>query len=511
MNKQYILLLLAIVCFALPSTAQEATFHKINESWTLSEDGSSTYRQYKELTLHTHTAMNRTYGETFITYNPKFQTLTINDSYTKQKDGTIVRTPENAFVDVLPKAAADAPAYNHLLEKVVVHTGLELGATIYLDYTLTSKAGYLPEIDICKTIRQSSPTKLHTFSISVPKGKELNAEVTVLKANPKVSTTDQGTTYVWTLRNVKPEPIEAFASIYTKETPFFVASTANHANAKQIITEQWNKKGDTQLLTLSETITKGIADRDKKIDAIRAFVVSNLGYSPLKMAENGFRFRPVNDIIQSAYGTEIEKINLLHGLLAAQGITSEVEAVNVPVSNEACLGLSSIQEWQVAVKKDGKMQRLTATGRAGINLETAETKTINKTIKLSPKAANAKGSYLILALPSDAASIARMGYQSLPSKRYNSLMLAAPVEETHRYEVALKGLSMTSPIGNKEIVNQVGSLTQSIEIKGSEAILVRKLSIAKRTISPKDYPAFRQLINAYTNPAAAQLLLKVEN
>ena len=88
--------------------------------------------------------MNSLYGETFIVYDPAYQQLKINESYTRQVDGTIVTTPANAFVEVLPSAAANAPAYNGLKEMVVVHTGLELGATIYLDYTVTTDAGALP-------------------------------------------------------------------------------------------------------------------------------------------------------------------------------------------------------------------------------------------------------------------------------------------------------------------------------------------------------------------------------
>ena len=83
--------------------------------------------------------------------------LKIHESYTRQKDGNIVKTPENAFVEVLPSAAADAPAYNGLKEMVVVHTGLELGATIYLDYSVITRPGYLPELDVCEQIEELSP------------------------------------------------------------------------------------------------------------------------------------------------------------------------------------------------------------------------------------------------------------------------------------------------------------------------------------------------------------------
>ena len=126
-----------------------------------------------ELTLFTHTAMNSTYGESFIVYNPDFQTLKIHSSYTRQKDGTIVKTPDNAFVEVLPRFAADAPAYNQLKEMVVVHTGLELGATIYLDYSIITKPGYYPALDINERLQETSPVKECKVSISVPENSPL--------------------------------------------------------------------------------------------------------------------------------------------------------------------------------------------------------------------------------------------------------------------------------------------------------------------------------------------------
>ena len=131
MTKIYTLLLLCLFALTLPVTAREAEFKKIKESWTLQADGTQVYRQSKVLTLYTHTAMNRTYGESFITYDPRYQTLQIHESYTRQKDGNIVKTPANALVEVLPSAAANAPAFNALREMVVVHTGLELGAGLF--------------------------------------------------------------------------------------------------------------------------------------------------------------------------------------------------------------------------------------------------------------------------------------------------------------------------------------------------------------------------------------------
>lgn len=169
-----LILLLSLLAMTVTSfAASEAEYGKISKAWTLHADGSQEYRSSMELTLFTHTAMNSTYGESFIVYNPDFQTLKIHSSYTRQKDGTIVKTPDNAFVEVLPRFAADAPAYNQLKEMVVVHTGLELGATIYLDYSIITKPGYYPAMDINERLQETSPVKECKVSISVPENSPL--------------------------------------------------------------------------------------------------------------------------------------------------------------------------------------------------------------------------------------------------------------------------------------------------------------------------------------------------
>ena len=105
-------------------------------------------------------------------------------------------------MEVLPRNAADAPAYNHLKEMVVVHTGLELGATIYLDYTVTSKPGYLPEVDIFEELLQSSPVKEYTLTIVIPEAKELAYTLTNNPAKASVKRSGGTCTTSWTLRNL---------------------------------------------------------------------------------------------------------------------------------------------------------------------------------------------------------------------------------------------------------------------------------------------------------------------
>ena len=101
----WIFLLFSGSLSAIPS---EAEFRKLAETWTLHQDGSQEYRYYKELTLFTHTAMNSTYGQTFITYNPDFQELKIHSAYVKQKDGTTIQTVTAALREAGCRISGDS-------------------------------------------------------------------------------------------------------------------------------------------------------------------------------------------------------------------------------------------------------------------------------------------------------------------------------------------------------------------------------------------------------------------
>ena len=204
------------------SAAPEAEFKKLIKSWTLNTDGSQEFHYNMELTIYSYLAMRSLYGESFIQYNPEYQTLKINSSFTKQKDGTIVKTPDNAFVEVLPRSAADAPAYNHLKEMVVVHTGLELGATIYLDYTITTKAGYLPGLDIFEPIQQASPIKEYSLSVTVPVDKDLSYSLANPQVMAKVNVEEGMRTISWKLKNVKPASLAPMQRIESGDMQYLM-------------------------------------------------------------------------------------------------------------------------------------------------------------------------------------------------------------------------------------------------------------------------------------------------
>ncbi len=347
-------ILLTVPGFSAPS---EAEYVKLSETWDLLPDGSQEYRCYKELTLFTHTAMNGTYGETFIVYNPLFQELKIHDSYTRQKDGTIVRTPENAFVEVLPRNAEKAPAYNHLKEMVIVHTGLELGATIVLDYSILSKPGYLPTLDVCRQLNQSSPVREYQLAFNLPAGIAAHYTTLGLTQEPGQITSADRRHYKWTFRNLKAASRDPQVQLQNGDVPALLFHTfANLQETVQTLGRQLDSP--SAVAQLAAQLTKNATSETEKLQAIHQYLLTQVDHCSLSLSESGFRLRPAAQVIQTAYGTDIEKINLLSALLNAADIPAVPVAAYYVAAEPANCGLQTIGELLVVAEAEGKTYRL---------------------------------------------------------------------------------------------------------------------------------------------------------
>ena len=342
------------------SAAPEAEFKKLIKSWTLNTDGSQEFHYNMELTIYSYLAMRSLYGESFIQYNPEYQTLKINSSFTKQKDGTIVKTPDNAFVEVLPRSAVDAPAYNHLKEMVVVHTGLELGATIYLDYTITTKAGYLPGLDIFEPIQQASPIKEYSLSVTVPVDKDLSYSLANPQVMAKVNVEEGMRTISWKLKNVKPASLAPMQRIESGDMQYLACSTfETNKEALNYLFGQFDRPESMPLISLAETLTEGKNTDTEKLQAIHSFIVNDFAHSRLSLSETGYHIRPAEDVIRSAYGTDAELINLLYGLLSAAKIETKVCAAYPVKDPQECSILKAVRLF-IQAKADGQTYLLTS-------------------------------------------------------------------------------------------------------------------------------------------------------
>lgn len=327
MNKYFItpivILLFNIILIAQPSS--DAIYEKIEKTYTLNDDGSMDFRFYKKLKLLTHNSFNRLYGETFIVYNPLHQQLKINLSQVTQKDGKVVKAPENAFNEVLPQFAADAPFYNHLREMVVTHAGLELEAVIELDYTIHSDSGYFAALMGDELISESSPVIEETIIIRLPDWKKLYYKVLNLRTAPVISTAKGYNEYKFTFLNISENTHESNQPQDNSHLPHLIFSTFSAAASQHYLANL-----DALDYATNESMKNTIAmlKKESKNDLqlvlkIRDLVVNNINTYPIPLEFTGFTARNPIQVWNSNGGTPFEKCLLMTTLYREAKINAE--------------------------------------------------------------------------------------------------------------------------------------------------------------------------------------------
>ena len=529
------MLLLAV----LPAkAASEAEFRKLSKTYTLRADGSQEVRVQKELTLFTHAAMNSLYGETFIVYDPDFQKLEIHESYTRQKDGNVIKTPANALVEVLPSAAANAPAYNRLKEMVVVHTGLELGATIVLDYSIVSKAGYLPELDICCPVKELSPIKEYTFRLNVPAGKAVHYELLNASAKPAITQGSGMKTFTWTLKDVKPRPyaypsargaMGQVQAVSSGMMPVFIASTwPRYDEALKSLKAQFQPGSHSIIEAKVAELTRGIEGNPQAIrNAIAGYMTElyQLGRCGVSLQEAGYRLRPASEVIRSAYGTQAELVNLDVTLQQAAGLEAEVAVCALRPSTKDNQGLSTLVSVVAQSKLMPEKVALTGTEEACLqpfltvtNLEgkplTMEAylsaKDMQQTDTLQVDEAQmqqpAEG-WGIVTLP-DPTPIRTLYAYAAHTTIPESILLPRTMNCTLETFVRLPEGMKVTPRTDMEVSNACGKVTFSYQPTKDGVKVTRSLRISRQLQTPSNYKELYALLAEWRDANNHTLVVK---
>ena len=528
-TKQYIgLMLLMLLMVSLPAySASEANFVKLYKTYTLNADGSSEERVYKELKIFTHAAMNGKYGESFIVYNPEYQELKINDSYTVQKNGNIVRTPENAFVEVLPSVAANAPAYNHLKEMVVVHTGLELGATIVLDYSIISKGGRTGELDIFSPVKELSPISDFTFTVNVPESKTLHYELLNSNVRPSVKVKNGIKTVTYKMKNVEACPYQypcyslpVVQQVASGMMPVVVANTYKNFDVALSVLESQMKVGDKKVIDnkIAEFKEEVGDDKQNLRDAIGKFMsylYSRNGFVKVSLQESGYRIRPASEVLRSMYGTQAELANLDVALQKAAGIDAEIKICSVKLEDANYGGLAGI----VGVLADSDLTPMkvalinepycnfaeyfnttTLKGeQCTLNSVKSSSSAVSNLQNLEFTADNSKeipGGYTVMTLPNQMAASLYYSYSANTTIQEN-ILLPSKFNFSNETKVKLPEGKVWMKKSDVSVSNKIGEVSFKYVEEDGVIKVTRKLKINEQFITVSDYKLFYSLMSEW--------------
>lgn len=314
----YLSFLMFLLLFQVTISAEEgdAVYKKIIHEYTLNPDGSSEYREYKEIKLLSHLSFNRMYGETFIIFDPAYQELEINEAYTIMADGQRVDVPDNAFNEVLPRAASHAPAYNRLREMVVTHTGLEVGASIYLDYTLKTKAGFMPAFMGEEFIKAIVPIDERQVIIRIPADKKLQYKVLNIRTAPEVSLDKGMNVYTFTFSG-----LSAFTGAWGTDIEllprlfFSAAKDLERVYFPFVSQPAFTYPANPEMEMAVQKIKEEEKDDLQVALALQKLVSDDIATWNISLEYTGFKCRTPVEVWNSNGGTKLEKTILLATLL----------------------------------------------------------------------------------------------------------------------------------------------------------------------------------------------------
>lgn len=306
----------------------DAVYLKVLKEYRLNPDGSWDYHYEKQQKLLTYFSFHRLYGETFIVYNPDFQKLEFDHAYTIMADGKKIETPDNAFNEVLPRAAANAPAYNQLREMVVTHTGLERNAVVHLGYTLKNAKDFYPAFMGKELIGDYSPIKELTIRVVVPAGTELNHKTYGIRTAPEITNTKSGTVYTWKFVNLKGISHDPNKPGNWQPGIIFSAARDLHRTYDKFV----NQKGfmfqaNRDMTNKAKSVWEETKDEIKTMISLQNMVQTEISSYGVSLQDAGFRVRPPVATWESNGGTALEKTLLLTTLLRQANINANAMAV----------------------------------------------------------------------------------------------------------------------------------------------------------------------------------------
>lgn len=443
-----LILSFGIAAFAQNTTQPDAEYLLIRRNYKVNNNGSMDIRIRKEIKLLRNRAITAyaDKGETFITYNPEFESLKINECYTVRADGSKVITPANAFVEQLPSECTDCGRLNGIREMAIVHTALEYGCTIVLDYTLHRKSTLLAEQF---NFQQDCPVKRY-----------------------EVRYADNHTQIENDLPQTANDPYMPVKNDYDVE---FILGEAPTYTAERSL------PAARQLLSSLKQ-----ADTMAYICAIRDWVFDYIHLNPVDAARTNYAMTPAAEVYASNCGTMTDKTGLLAAMLNEAGLKAEIDNNPKTIAVDRVLVTLGDSSYFCSMRSKTPLQNSQKGSTTALPIY------VDRQLKWEPDTITEN--YVRILMPRE-----DMGLKINPALLHPSRtsdVKASTASEFYHYTMQLpKGAKMIGGDVNIGYTKpDVGSINIIIKQKGSKLLITRSLRLRKSVVTTKDYEAFRQLI-----------------
>ena len=483
-----ILLITALISFFSLANAQQpdAIFKLLRYEWTINADGTSDYHYRHEVQILRNRALTEyaDKGETFVVYNPDLEELTINEVYTLQKDGTRIEMPQNAFIYQLPSECADCGRFNHLRELAMVHTGMELGCTIVVDYTIHRQYNLLQEK--IPLMRECPVDKLEVI-INNNTGINVSYDTLGIQYLP-VSCINKGKN---SFINLPQAPLEPYM-------PADIIPTLHIYNGIPAHTPVFNQESFKDATDAIGQVMNGDNTKEN-ITNIRNYVVDNIHLNDIRPSHLGYVHATPFEVWATGCGTAIDKAVFLAAVLNNEGYTARVigdnyDHVGVMIDTvEYLLDVRHKTPIEVNGEAKDEIATLDQTNTIAASLDTLE-----------------DGFFALPCfnpLPGEPAIQA----SALALTRTTPLVGSACDLRSNITYTLPKGLSLVGgSISQKLDFPGIGNLEISVKQSGKKLKVQRSLKVEKRIIPVEDYSNYRQLLSTWQSYEKKTVLLRTK-
>ena len=471
-----ILVIAAILSVFNIARAQQpdAVFKLIKHEWTVNADGTSDYHYRHEVQIMRNRALTAyaDKGETFVVYNPDIEELTVNEVYTVQADGRRVEMPQNAFIYQLPSECTDCGRFNHMRELAMVHTGMEIGCVVVVDYTIHRQYNL-----VCEELplMRECPVQRYEVSISVPAGQELNVQ---MNKSPEdmpfaVNQRQTSTKYSLTARSIPQMPNEPYM-------PDGICPTLRLMNG----TPEWTPTFDeAAFYGAEEAMGQTMTSRDAKENAVAArnFFIDNIHLNDISPKHLGYTHATAAETWKSGCGTAADKANLLAAVLRSEGFRARVMGEQM---DQVGVMIDTL-EYTLDVRH---RTPLTLVGEAKDEVDTV----IMTTTITNPKLDTLADGFYRLDIR---APYSTLDARRLPLQRTMPLQAKACHVDIDITYTLPKGVKMVGKaISETKTYEGVGSLTINVKQSGKKLVVSRRLTLDNSIVESKDYTNYRDLL-----------------
>ncbi len=291
-------------------------------------DGKVTRRRRTLTTVLRENMMRAGFCDPRIRYDASTETVDVAISRTWMADGTPVETdPKVGRIEVTPAPYAKTPDYTNRRELVVVHAGVEHGATMELDYTIRANAPTDGADSFAIPLAGPLPIVRQIIRVRVPEGEVIALHADGVEIAPAKTTADGFDTFTLERENVAAINVDEAGAHAPAIIPMLVASRiASWADVGARLAKRVQSAAvaTDRITSRVASLTEGLETRRSRVAVIHRFVADQIRTVPWALGEFGFAVRPAGTTAESAYGHALDKAVLLHAMLREAGIGSAV-------------------------------------------------------------------------------------------------------------------------------------------------------------------------------------------